>query len=294
MKSDPPPGVKPTTIFTGFTGYCCAAAAPTASDAISTASQVAMLFIFFLRFRGESYFPFQSPKTKALRVCVPTLVRGMAPAYTALARIRHGGGVMSGSILQGIVRMGLLALLASQASPAAAGAPHRFVVFGDSLSDPGNAFVLVRDVEVPPFDNLIPDAPYARGALHFSNGATWVEQLSVLDQALPSTGPALLHPVLFSNYAVGGAHAQPVGLFDLSTQVSRFLSDFDRQAPADALYIVFVGGNDLRDALDALVQDPTFGTSLGIVGAAVTAIQSNLLTLHAAGARSFLVANAPA
>ncbi len=213
---------------------------------------------------------------------------------------------MSGSILQRIVGVGLLALFALlPADPAAAGAPQRFVVFGDSLSDPGNAFVLVKSVTVPPFltvppfvavppfHSLIPDLPYARGALHFSNGATWVEQLSVLDQALPSTGPALLHPVLFSNYAVGGAHAQPVGLFDLSTQVSRFLSDFDRQAPADALYIVFVGGNDLRDALDALVQDPTFGTSLGIVGAAVTAIQSNLLTLHAAGARSFLVANAP-
>src|SRR6266705_392176 len=66
---------------------------------------------------------------------------------------------MSGSILQKIVRVSLLALFALlQASPAAAGAPQRFVVFGDSLSDPGNAFVLVRDVEVPPFDNLIPDA----------------------------------------------------------------------------------------------------------------------------------------
>src|SRR6266568_486186 len=73
---------------------------------------------------------------------------------------------MSESILQKIVRVGLLALFALlQASPAAASAPQRFVVFGDSLSDPGNAFVLVRDVEVPPFDNLIPDAPYARGAL---------------------------------------------------------------------------------------------------------------------------------
>jgi len=197
---------------------------------------------------------------------------------------------MSGSILQRIVRVGLLASFALlQASPAAAGAPQRFVVFGDSLSDPGNAFVLLRDVEVPPFkfENLIPDAPYARGALHFSNGATWVEQLSVLDHALPSTGPALFSPVLFSNYAVGGARARPGGFFDLSTQVRLFLNDFDNRAPADALYIVFIGGNDVRDALFAPVQ------SAAIIQNALLAIQNNLSTLHAAGASNFLVVNAP-
>jgi len=200
---------------------------------------------------------------------------------------------MSGSILQGIIRVGLLALLASQASPAAAGAPQRFVVFGDSLSDPGNAFVLVRDVEVPPFDNLIPDAPYARGALHFSDGATWVEQLSILDHALPSTGPALLNPAMFSNYAVGGARARHAGFFDFSTQVGLFVNDFSGQTPTEALYVVFVGGNDVRDALAALARDPTFATSLGILNAALTAIRDNLLTLRAAGASSFFVVNAP-
>jgi outer membrane lipase/esterase len=198
------------------------------------------------------------------------------------------------SISRKIVGVGVLALLAfAPAGSALAGAPQRFVVFGDSLSDPGNAFVLLRDVEVPPFDNLIPDAPYARGALHFSNGATWVEQLSVIDHALPSAGPALFIPLLFSNYAVGGARARQAGFFDLSTQVGAFLNDFGPQGPADALYIVFVGGNDLRDALEALVPDPTFTTSFDIVDAAVTAIGNNLLALHAAGARSFLVANAP-
>ncbi len=205
---------------------------------------------------------------------------------------------MSGSILQRIVRVGLLALLALlQANPALAGPPQRFVVFGDSLSDPGNAFVLTGDIAVPPF-SLIPNAPYARGGLHFSDGATWVEQLSVFDDAIPSAGPALLHPVLFSNYAVGGARARtrtpPEEFFDLSRQVGQFADDFGPQAPADALYIVFVGGNDVRDALLALDPlDPTFATSFGIIDAAVDAIGANLLALHAAGAQSFLVANAP-
>ncbi len=205
---------------------------------------------------------------------------------------------MAGNLLQRSVGVGLLALFALlPADPAAAGAPQRFVVFGDSLSDPGNAFVLLRDVAVPPF-SLIPNAPYARGGLHFSNGATWVEQLSVFDDAIPSAGPALLHPVLFSNYAVGGTRARtptpPERFFDLSTQVGLFLRDFGGQAPADALYIVFVGGNDVRDALvAAIAPDPNAPTSGEILQAALTAIRTNLLALHAAGAQNFLVANAP-
>ena len=198
------------------------------------------------------------------------------------------------NILSRIVRVGVLALVVlAPASPALAGAPHRFVVFGDSLSDPGNAFVLLRDVEIPPFDSLIPDAPYARGALHFSNGATWVEQLSLLDHTLPSAGPALFIPLLFSNYAVGGARARHEGPFDLSTQVGLFVRDFRGQGPSDALYVVFAGGNDLRDALQALALDPTGAASAAIVQSALIAIGDNLLTLHAAGARNFLVPNAP-
>ncbi|HKW37708.1 MAG TPA: SGNH/GDSL hydrolase family protein [Burkholderiales bacterium] len=185
----------------------------------------------------------------------------------------------------------LLALFA--ASPALAGPPHRFVVFGDSLSDPGNAFILTRDLEIPPFTSLIPSAPYARGALHFSNGPTWIEQLSLIDRALPSAGPALLLPVVLSNYAVGGARARTVGAFDLPTQVGLFVGDFHGQAPANALYVVFVGGNDVRDALTALATDPTGATSVGIVSDALSAIRGNLLTLYAAGARKFLVPNLP-
>ena len=73
------------------------------------------------------------------------------------------------SKLKGILGVALFAFVVLvSASPVLAGPPQRFVVFGDSLSDPGNAFILTRDLEVPPFTSLIPDAPYARGALHFS------------------------------------------------------------------------------------------------------------------------------
>ena len=71
------------------------------------------------------------------------------------------------------------------AAPGWAAAQSRFsgiVVFGTSLSDPGNAFALVGDQSTPPDfmlnPLLIPSAPYARGGHHFSNGATWVEQFA--------------------------------------------------------------------------------------------------------------------
>lgn len=185
------------------------------------------------------------------------------------------------------------------ASPVLAGGPrhfdppNRFVVFGDSLSDPGNAFVLSRNLEVPPFDSLIPDAPYARGALHFSNGPTWVEQLSLLNHALPSAGPGFLRPKVFSNYAVGGARARLPGPTDLSAQVRLFGDEFRGYVPADALYVVWTGGNDVRDALEALAKDPTGAASAFILQQAVFSIRDNLIGLYGSGARKFLVPNAP-
>jgi len=79
-----------------------------------------------------------------------------------------------------------------------------------------------------------------------------------------------------------------------TSQVGLFLRDFDRRGPpVDALYIVFAGGNDLRDALNALASDPSGAASAAIVGGALSAIRDNLSALYAAGAREFLVANAP-
>lgn len=187
----------------------------------------------------------------------------------------------------------VVTVLAFGAVPSAvAGDDQRFVVFGDSLSDPGNAFVLLMDVELPPFE-LVPDAPYARGGLHFSNGKTWVEQLAVDLDARRSARPALLQPVRFSNYAVGGGRARPEGPFDLASQVQLFLRDFGGKAPEDALYVVYLGSNDARDALAALATDPSGATSAMILQAALGAIRDNLLVLRAAGAHRFLVPNVP-
>jgi phospholipase/lecithinase/hemolysin len=186
----------------------------------------------------------------------------------------------------------LVLLVFSTPEDAATRTYDRIVVFGDSLSDPGNAFAVLRKVSVRPFD-LIPDAPYAVGGLHFSNGETWVEQLAGTLGLQPSAGPALWARGHFSNYAVGTARARTEGSYHLNEQVSLFLQDFPDGAPLGALYVVSIGVNDVRDALQALAGDPDGSTSSAILGSAFVAIRQSLITLAGAGARTFLVGNAP-
>lgn len=200
-----------------------------------------------------------------------------------------------------IQRFAGIALLAcALAAPAAAAerAPFdRIVVFGTSLSDPGNAFVLLGTHGTPPDYSLdpflVPDRPYAKGGQHFSNGPTWVEQLAQRLGLAASANPAFRggdSPA--SNYAVGGARARPVGNFHLEAQVNAFLRDVGGSAPVSALYVIEMGGNDLRDALVAgLTAGPA--AAQAVVEEAVGAIAGNIMTLYAAGARSFLVWNAP-
>jgi phospholipase/lecithinase/hemolysin len=167
------------------------------------------------------------------------------------------------------------------------------VVFGTSLSDPGNAFALFGATNTPPDWSvdpfLVPDRPYARGGQHFSNGATWIEQYAGPRGLSASAQPAFRDAgAKAANYAVGGARARETGIFHLSSQVSVFLTHVGGAAPGDALYVIEMGGNDLRDALQA---GPGGGTV--IVEDAIKAIAASIGTLYAAGARKFLVWNAP-
>ena len=177
------------------------------------------------------------------------------------------------------------------------------VVFGTSLSDPGNAFALrggtntPPDYDVDPF--LIPSAPYARGGHHFSDGATWVEQFARSLGLAASAKPALANESKkAANYAVGGARAIDTATgFDLADQTGAFLRDRGGAAPSGALYVVEMGGNDLRDAMLAYLG--AGGGANGelaagaVIARALEAIGGNIFELYRAGARKFLVWNAP-
>jgi phospholipase/lecithinase/hemolysin len=165
------------------------------------------------------------------------------------------------------------------------------VTFGDSLSDSGNVYALTGQQSLAPY-GPIPTAPYAIGGHHFSNGATWTEHLAVTLRTPASSGPALQGNERFRNYAFGGATARAGGLVpDLSTQVGMYLADENGVADAAALFAIWIGGNDVRNALEALAVDPTGAASGAIIESAVTAISQNAWNLWLSGARQFLVLN---
>jgi phospholipase/lecithinase/hemolysin len=181
------------------------------------------------------------------------------------------------------------------AAPAWAAGQSRFsgiVVFGTSLSDPGNAFVLLGDASTPPDfmlnPFLVPSAPYAKGGHHFSNGATWVEQFGrsvglggSARAALATNSPET------TNFAVGAARAYDDGVnFNLTRQVDTFLQRSAGVASSQALYVIEIGSNDVRDAFLAYLAMQDGGA---ILDAALDSIAANIQRLYLAGAREFLV-----
>jgi phospholipase/lecithinase/hemolysin len=180
-------------------------------------------------------------------------------------------------------------LISALISPAYAGDKFSDVfIFGDSLSDSGNAYTFTGETSKAPY-LIIPRYPYAMGGHHFSNGKTWAERVAQGLQ-LNSGGKASLDgPGKNGNYAFGGArarsgsgHSSP----DSALQVNMFRGDY-QAAPSDALYVIQFGGNDVRDAL----ENPVDG--INIIQGAIVGIATNIQTLYAAGAREFMVANSP-
>jgi phospholipase/lecithinase/hemolysin len=186
-----------------------------------------------------------------------------------------------------------LAAFACIAGPVLAGGqPQEVTVFGDSLSDPGNVFALTGAAAHTPYA-VIPSAPYTIGGHHFSNGKTWIEQRPAQGVNAQSSGPAYKVSGVFTNYAVGGASARATtGGIDLGVQVQDYLDDFSGARPA-ATHVIFIGGNDIRAALEAFTPSDGGAASFAILGAAVYAVATNIQTLYFAGARRFVVVNGP-
>lgn len=189
-----------------------------------------------------------------------------------------------------------LAVLALPAADVSATSTLRLIFFGDSLSDAGNHFLAFREVSTRPFE-MVPDAPYAVGGLHFTNGQTWAEQLSFRLHTPASGLPSLLASGRFTNYAVGRARARPAApvfpYYDFATQVARYRADFPNGAPSNAVFVVWIGANDVSDALTASATDPTGATSMAILQAALGSVAAGVQGLWQAGARDFLVVNLP-
>ncbi|MBZ5581787.1 MAG: SGNH/GDSL hydrolase family protein [Acidobacteriia bacterium] len=161
----------------------------------------------------------------------------------------------------------------------------QLVVFGDRLSDKGNAFIGTG--------GAIP-APPAYTAGRFTDGpdttpstaltGIWVEQLAA------KLGVAVPQPFLAggTNYAVGGSDtgfgtAPSPGM---KAEVATFLSSSPLPVSPSALYILWGGSGDLLGAAtpaDVLAAEP----------AAIANLSAEISALALAGARDFLWLDLP-
>jgi phospholipase/lecithinase/hemolysin len=157
------------------------------------------------------------------------------------------------------------------------------IIFGDSLSDPGNLLALT---------GFFPPPPYSQG--RFSNGDIWADYL---------TDEIGLGAAQVQNFAVGGAktgrgnglnplvslltgtEASLPGLLD---QVDGYLDGLGESAAnADSLYVVWAGGNDLLNLPSDSAAIPVFLTS------AVQNVATTIASLAERGADTFLVPTLP-
>ena len=207
----------------------------------------------------------------------------------------HTHNRQAGRIVAGWLTL-LAVIMAAPEHPLAQDSLSAIVVFGDSISDTGNAFAATGESGVPPdfgLDaSLLPSSAYARGGHHLTNGATWVEQLARPLGLARSVQPALRSSSPFAlNFAAATTRArQTLGSPSFSFLVGAFLQKTGGVAPSDALYAIELGGHDVRDALNVALLG---GSPLPILQAGADAIGDNIRTLYAAGARNFLVWNVP-
>ena len=168
-------------------------------------------------------------------------------------------------------------------STAHAGPYSNIYFFGDSLSDTGNVAALGSPNP----------AGYAPGQyVDTAGNGSWVNTFAATlgTNATNSLAGG-------NNFAYGGAQTgASVGanVPYLNQQVTSYLTRSGGAASSSALYVILMGGNDIASIIGAASTSatPAAVVSAGI-GAGMTSLATQVQTLFAAGARNFLLFNAP-
>jgi phospholipase/lecithinase/hemolysin len=151
-------------------------------------------------------------------------------------------------------------------------------VFGDSLSDNGNLAAALHTTfpNPPSFDNSFTNGPVAVQLLAESLGLSANASLWLTSPAPQGT-----------NYAVGGATAASPGMtgINLTNQLDAYDAFTSDHADPNALYVIMIGGNDVRNA--------ALGAGIDAVTNGVAAEKAAISTLSSEGAKHLLVVNVP-
>ena len=176
----------------------------------------------------------------------------------------------------------LIVLLSTSLSLLADKKYSAIYIFGDSAADTGNL--------ASTLNFTLPSPPFYKSS-RISNGPVAVEFLA---KSLGLTAKPSLHligPAQGTNYAVAGGRAavdssDPRGL---TTQIASFLSNHSNKAPSGALYVMYIGANDVKDALPL----PTLSARVAHVDTAIANVSDSLTSLINAGAHHIFIVNSP-
>ncbi len=160
--------------------------------------------------------------------------------------------------------------------------------FGDSLSDVGNDLIITGGAV--PISTIYTDG---------SNTGRFTNGLNYLDVLAGSLGLSLTPSVTGgTDYAYGGARTTyvnpglvPFGALSFNQQIDAYDSTHATADP-NALYVLWIGANDMGDAIRAaaLGNPSAIGTA---IGTAMTGIGGAIGDLAGKGAQHFLVPNLP-
>ena len=181
----------------------------------------------------------------------------------------------------------LVFFICSSVSGLATAAFSSVFFIGDSLSDNGNAKILLGTNTTDPWP-LIPTFPYSPSDT-YTNGPAWTDQFAT-SLGLATT-PSLAGGLTGTNGAVAGARSglRPNVLLPFYgiDQADAWINFFGGTIPLGSLWSVWVGGNDVRDAS----MTASLAVAEAIVDSAVDNIETIITNLHNAGATDFLVPN---
>ena len=153
----------------------------------------------------------------------------------------------------------------------------KMVAFGDSLSDTGNLSAITISLPSIYFENRISNGPVALDYLAAGIGSNADSSLHLLGQ----TGGF--------NFSVAGGNILGSDIEDLSAQVGAYIVRTGGIADSQALHVVFMGGNDLRD-IRGLSDSAMAEAKIDLV---IAQLILQLKRLKMAGAISFFVPNIP-
>ncbi len=174
------------------------------------------------------------------------------------------------------ILIGLLVLVL-QPIWVSAGTVTELVVFGDSLSDVGNAFEASDGTDPPEY--------YWEG--RFSNGPVWVSRYShLIGVAEPTRSLAD-----GTNYAYGGAETgfgtSWKNTPNIGEQIQTYLDVDERTFSPTTLVVLWGGANDFFEVISV------GGNVITVADAAVANLGQHIETLANRGATQFLVPNLP-